>query len=154
MKIYKSIYPLILIFFLSVIKGDPNSCQFHWLLGTWVSENEKSITTETWTWISKQTLEGSSITKGKSSNSVLQSESLRLVKMEGEIFYIAKVAHNELPIAFKMTSLTDSSATFENTKHDFPTKIDYRLITPDKLSVKVSNEKKHFTITYIKELEK
>ena len=48
-------------------------------------------------------------------------EHLRLVYMGDGVFYIPKVAHNELPIAFRQTSEAGAMpVVFENPAHDFP----------------------------------
>ena len=68
----------------------------------------------------------------------VSQESLRLVEMSGEVFYVAKVGHNDLPIAFKLTSGSDDRAVFENPQHDFPKRLEYRL-TEGRLVVTVSD---------------
>ena len=149
----KLFYILLTFCMMNIISADPASCKFNWLLGTWISETEKTITTETWKWISENTLEGSSVTKNKSDGKVTATESMRLLKMEGEIFYLAKVKHNKLPIAFKMTQLSGSSSTFENPDHDFPTKLEYKLKSETQLEVFVSNNKSSFTVKFKKQAE-
>jgi hypothetical protein len=58
--------------------------------------------------------------------------------MAGEVFYIAKVAHNPLPIAFKLSECGEGLAVFTNPAHDFPRRLEYRL-AGDALSVQVSD---------------
>lgn len=140
---------ILLLIFSFRLNADPESCKFHWLLGEWESKSDKSTTVETWKWISEQTLEGKSITYDKDKN-VKNSESLRLLKMEGEIFYLAKLKHNKLPIAFKLTKLTHSLAVFENPDHDFPTKLEYKLKDSENLIVTVSSSDKTFDVIYKK----
>jgi hypothetical protein len=59
--------------------------------------------------------------------------------MQGAVFYLAKVKHNPLPIAFALVSCTNNSFRFENNNHDFPKQLDYKLLTPDSLQVDVSD---------------
>jgi hypothetical protein len=75
----------------------------HWILGTWQQENEKSLTTESWKKLSLNTFDGSTITRSKADNKITFMETLRIVEMSDEVFYLAKVSHNEYPIAFKLT---------------------------------------------------
>jgi len=143
-----------LLCLINFISADPGSSEFKWLLGKWVSETEKTVITETWRWVSENTIEGTSVTKNKSDGKVTGTESIRLLKMEGEIFYLAKIKHNKLPIAFKMTQLSDSSSTFENPEHDFPTKIIYKLTSPCKLEVIIENRKKSGKFMFFKKSDK
>lgn len=99
-----------------------------WLLGHWTGEHG---VTESWKQAGDRTYEGHGF-DGKS------SESLRLVEMSGEVFYIAKVAHNELPVAFKLAICGDDLLVFENPDHDFPRRIEYRR-DGDALIVRVSD---------------
>ena len=68
--------------------------------------------------------------------------------MSGDIFYIAKVHHNELPIAFKLTQCSDSVAVFENPEHDFPKKIEYKLTDQDRITVTVGSSGEGFKIDF------
>ena len=121
--------------------------QLNWLEGHWLNETEKSRNIEHWTRVSPTTLEG----EGKvfDMQGVLKNqESLRLVKMNGDIFYIAKVSHNLLPVAFKAVSCGVNTVTFENDQHDFPNQLTYK-IKQSRLVVDVKdNQGKGFTITF------
>jgi len=122
--------------------------QLQWLEGTWYeqkasqentsTEKPSKQTVEQWTVISPYTL--------KESGSVIEREnkthieSLRIVKMSGEVFYIAKVKHNSLPIPFKLMKCSDDQYFFENQNHDFPKRIDYYKIDEKTMRVKVSED--------------
>jgi Domain of unknown function (DUF6265) len=122
-----------------------------WLLGHWVADDGGKITTEWWKEVSPLTFEGMSETRTEASNQLLRSESLRLVEMSGEVFYLPKVEENDLPVAFKLTQCSGSSAVFENFTHDFPNKLEYHLDRDNTLTVTVSDGKdKGFTINFIK----
>lgn len=111
--------------------------QLSWLEGHWVSKGKKSITLETWAKVSNDTFEG----KGESrdlQNQPKSSESLRLVNMSGELFYLAKVAQNSAPVAFKATDCKIDFAIFENKAHDFPNQLIYTRKN-DLLEVNVRN---------------
>ena len=124
----------------------------NWLVGNWNSENSKLKTNESWEQISAKTLEGSGYTYSIEKNKIVSSETLRLVEMSGEVFYMAKVASNNLPVAFKLTSCTATTAIFENSLHDFPKKISYQLNKEKNITVFVSGVKgKGFSIEFIGE---
>ena len=123
-----------------------------WLLGEWISENSSGVTIENWEKVSVHSFEGFGKTINAGSNEVKSYETLRLVEMSGQIYYIAKVAHNELPIAFALTTCSDSTAVFENPDHDFPKKIDYKLQSHDRISVTVSSGDDGFRIEFAKKL--
>ncbi|KAF7786134.1 hypothetical protein PRUB_a0606 [Pseudoalteromonas rubra] len=122
----------------------------NWLTGNWHSENSKLKFSESWSRISEKTFEGYGQTYSIVKNKVVSAESLRLVEMSGEVFYLAKVASNTLPTAFKLTRCDADSAVFENSRHDFPNKIRYQLNKDKNISVFVSGEDgKGFSIEFI-----
>lgn len=126
------------------INASANNCSslnnFDWLLGKWQTENAQTLTTEIWHKISKNTFEGT----GQTANNL---ETLRLLAMSGDIFYLAKVSHNLVPIAFKLIECKDKSFTFANHQHDFPNKIEYRRINNKVIQITVSGQEgKSFTI--------
>lgn len=110
-----------------------------WMQGTWETEDDVRRTTEKWSRISKQTMEGEGRVYRKESGAQTGSESLRLVEMGGEVFYMAKTGGNPLPVAFRLASCTPDSATFENPEHDFPQRLVYRHPSRDVLHVDVSD---------------
>lgn len=111
---------------------------FDWLLGEWMMDMENSYIVESWEKISENTFEGESNTINSKNDSIIFSESLRLLKMGDNIFYIAKVPQNNLPVAFKKIFSDDKTITFENENHDFPQKIEYLKIEEDSLMVTIS----------------
>lgn len=97
-----------------------------WIVDSWVSpESGESRSYEEWKVINDNLYEGGSRTvkNGK----VIFSESLKIENTPYGIYYVADVAHNPAPVKFKLTSITDTSAVFENPEHDFPKKITYLL---------------------------
>lgn len=96
-----------------------------WIADSWVSASGETTSYEEWKVINDDLFEGGSktIKEGK----VIFSESLKIEKTADGIYYVADVAHNPAPVKFKLTSVTDTSAVFENPDHDFPKKITYLL---------------------------
>ncbi len=111
-----------------------------WLIGVWQRETERSITEESWSRLSESTFEGESVTTSKANGETVFTESLLLVEMEDELFYIPKVAENTYPVPFKLIEIGEDRATFENVDHDFPQRIQYRLLGADSLMVTISGD--------------
>lgn len=123
-----------------------------WLLGNWTAENNRLKINETWNRVSDRTFEGSGTTYSKAENKIVSSETLRLVEMSGEVFYLAKVTSNDLPVAFKLTSCSGKTAIFENSLHDFPKTISYQLNKNNNITVLVSGDNDEgFSMEYISE---
>ena len=110
-----------------------------WLLGTWVADSGKRIVTETWTEASPTTFEGEGVTRDRSDGSVVDGEALRLVAMGDGVFYVAKVGHNDYPVAFRLTTCEAGRLVFENPGHDFPRRLEYWRVDGDRLEVHVSD---------------
>jgi hypothetical protein len=96
-----------------------------WLAGSWKHETARMAFEEKWVKLSDTLFRGESTTVSLPDRKTIASESLILADMGGEIFYIARPSQNPLPVAFKLVRADDGSATFENPKHDFPTRITY-----------------------------
>jgi hypothetical protein len=120
----------------------------HRVLGEWHSEINTSVIIEYWEKVSENTFKGYGKTINKLDEKVTSFESLRLVEMSGEEFYIAKVSHNNYPVAFKLVEQNDSLLIFENKDHDFPKNIEYSFIGKDRMNVKVGDGDKQFTINF------
>jgi hypothetical protein len=110
-----------------------------WLLGDWTAAGSKSVFHESWAAAGPQTFEGAGVERAVADGAVKGAESLRLVEMAGGVFYVAKVTHNELPVAFRLTSCSDSRYVFENPAHDFPRRLEYRRGDDGRLTVAVSD---------------
>lgn len=120
--------------------ADCNSLDaLRWLAGDWVAHGEDSSFHESWAESAPRTLEGTGIERASADGSVRGTEELRLVQMGDGVFYIAKVAHNALPVAFRLTSCSDGRYVFENPAHDFPRRVEYRHTGEAGLTVQVSD---------------
>ncbi len=106
-----------------------------WLSGEWTARD--GTISETWVQVSGRTYEGRGVTRNESGEMV---ETMRLVAMSGDIYFIAKVSHNDLPVAFRLTGTTSTGDyIFENPDHDFPRRIVYTRQADDGLLVTVSD---------------
>lgn len=117
----------------------PELKKAEWLLGSWQKQSAKGILTESWQKLNDSTLVGQS--NFVSGNDTISSEIIRLEQRNGKLYYIPTVlGKNEgKAIIFALTSLTDSTVTFENPVHDFPQKIEYWFQKPDSLNAEVSS---------------
>ena len=125
---------------------------FNWLSGTWEHKGDKSITIEKWEKISPSTFEGKNYVRKINDQEPNFSESLRILNMKGEVFYLAKVDHNEMPVPFRLISRSVDKFIFENKNHDFPKRITYTFYSPDSLTVNVrgieNNNSKEFFLSF------
>jgi Domain of unknown function (DUF6265) len=128
-----------------------NSLQaVEWLVGEWQGARGESRLLERWQKVSSQTLEGEGTTTR--AGKVIEAETLRLVAMQERVFYVAKAAQNELPVAFVLTQCLARQLVFENPQHDFPKKLEYQLTDADTLTVHVSDgAQQGFTLTFTRQ---
>ena len=110
-----------------------------WLLGQWVAESGDRRVLETWREVSAVTFEGSGVTSARADATIVDGEDLRLIAMLDAVFYVAKVAHNPYPVAFRMTVCEASRLVFENPTHDFPRRLEYTMQPDGRLEVAVSD---------------
>lgn len=120
-----------------------------WLLGEWFADGDESSFLESWTALGPGTWEGRGVETSKSNPAKQSSEELRLVEMDDAVFYIAKVRHNELPVAFRLVECGDGQLAFTNPAHDFPRRLDYSRQPDGQLEVRVSDGAgKGFTLDF------
>ncbi len=107
--------------------------------GSWQEEKPGQKTIENWKIVSKNSIEGTGAVYNGSGHKI-SFESLRIVRMSDEVFYIAKVAQNDFPTSFKLIKCGHNKFEFENSNHDFPKRITYLSNTPEQLFVTVSGK--------------
>lgn len=110
-----------------------------WLLGDWVGDGGQASFHESWRELDSDDFVGTGIERSKVDGAIKGGESLRLVRMGDGVFYISKVSHNDLPIAFRLTACSDGTYVFENAAHDFPKRLEYRRYGNAGLAVRVSD---------------
>lgn len=120
-----------------------------WLLGDWAADGSKSSFHETWAEFGPRTFEGTGVERLKSDGTVKSGEVLRLVEMAGEVFYISKVTHNQLPVAFRLSECEADRFVFVNPGHDFPRRLEYQRGEQGALTVRVNDGgDKGFTLDF------
>ena len=120
-----------------------------WMQGQWELADGDTLRMEAWRRVSDHTMEGVGMTRSVEGELKIV-ETLRVVDMGGELFYLAKVAQNEFPIAFKMVDRGEDKVVFENAAHDFPTRIEYRRVKPDRLRVSVRGGERGFVLDFVR----
>jgi hypothetical protein len=136
-----------------VVPASASDCRsltsLEWLLGEWVADGAKSTFRETWTAVSSTSWEGQGVETSKADPSKSSAEVLRLVEMADGVFYISKVTHNELPVAFRLSECEGGRFAFVNPAHDFPRRLDYLRGADGRLQVRVSDGgEKGFTLDF------
>jgi len=125
--------------------------ELRWLLGDWAADGVKTQFHESWTEVGPHTFEGSGIERSKADGKVRSGEVLRLVEMAGGVFYLSKVSHNDLPVAFRLSECEGERFVFVNPAHDFPRRIDYERGGQGRLTVRVHDgEEKGFTLEFVR----
>ena len=138
-----SVFLVTLIFALSAFSQTKEVASIEdlsWISGCWKKDGKTndSFTMEHWSKPAGMLIGFSrSVKAGK----VRFFEYLRIVENKDGIFYVAKPANAKSETRFKLTSLKDNRAVFENPKHDFPQRIVYHLTEKDTVAVRVEAEK-------------
>ncbi len=121
------------------------------LLGDWKGGNAQSGFRESWRALGPATWEGRGI-ETPTAGGAASAEELRLVEMGGNIYYLAKVSHNELPVAFRLVECEGGRFVFANPAHDFPRQLEYRIGADGGLAVSVSDGAgKGFTLDFARD---
>lgn len=106
---------------------------FNWLNGSWVMQEKDGMVTEQWKQVNDSLMEGSSdFIKG---DSIIPFETIKIYRIDTSFYFEAKAAgeNKEQPVAFILTSFSDTGFVAENSAHDFPKRITYRLIHKDSI---------------------
>jgi len=123
-----------------------------WLLGDWLADGQKSTWRETWNELGPHTWEGQGIETPKAEPARASMEVLRLVEMGDGVFYVAKVSHNDLPVAFRLVECGEGRLAFTNPAHDFPRRLEYERQPDGRLQVHVSDgADKGFTLDFARQ---
>jgi hypothetical protein len=123
-----------------------------WLLGEWLADGPKNTWREKWTEVGPGSWEGRGIETPKSDPAKASTEELRLVEMGDGVFYVAKVSHNDLPVAFRLVECGEGRLVFANPAHDFPRRLDYERRPDGRLQVRISDGgEKGFTLDFARQ---
>jgi len=108
------------------------------LIGTWKIEDLDSY--ESWGKVSASEFKGETYKLVQGGKTI--TETLVLAAKDGEVIYEATVLNqnNGQAVPFQLNTNDNQMISFENLTHDFPTRIQYKVISDSKILVKVSGE--------------
>jgi uncharacterized protein YciI len=143
---------LFILFILTSLQADSQSLFPSFLEGTWKVEGKEQY--ERWDKLGEKHFKGFSysIKNGK----MQMSEYLELSIEGQDVLYTANViGQNEgKAVSFRLvpSNPPDTVYRFENTRHDFPKRIHYHVVSPDELFVEVLGEgKKGFSFKMVRQ---
>lgn len=134
--------------FFSASAGSCELAELSNMLGTWTVEKGGKLYVEQWRSVSDSTFEGESQVINSETKEIVSYESMRIVDMSDRLYYIAKVAHNSLPIVFTADHCSTERVDFINPKHDFPNLIRYRVFENTLLAEVIDQSGEGFTIEF------
>jgi hypothetical protein len=105
-----------------------------WLAGAWVGKRGKRSIEERWSPPLGGAMLG--VSRTVSRGSMVAFEYLRIVERDGELVYVAQ-PNGAPPTEFVLTKLDTTLAVFENPRHDFPQRIEYKLSAEGSLSASI-----------------
>jgi len=106
--------------------------QLQWLIGSWTNITEEKQSFENWHKANDSTLKAHSYTIVESDTVFAERVTLQQIDSTVAFTVVAYKENDDKPITFVLNS-NDSVFTFENLKHDFPSKISYS--NPEKDSI-------------------
>lgn len=96
-----------------------------WLEGTWNRTNVKPGRSAHERWERKgDGMQGWGVSMNGTDTSFV--EKLKIVTKDGELHYVADVPENQMPVYFKLITITETGFVCENQQHDFPKVISYQ----------------------------
>lgn len=125
----------ICLFFLFASCNESKTAQLDFLVGTWKMEGKEQY--EFWEKNSRDELVGNSYKLLNNKQSI--SETLRIKSVGNQLIYGATVFNQNEgeTIEFILNPDNNNCLSFENDKHDFPKKIQYRKLSADSIEVRV-----------------
>ncbi len=111
-----------------------------WLLGTWHTETPDGNLKELWSRKNDSTFLGQSYFINK--KDTIHFETINLIEENGVLLYITTIKgeNQNLPTTFKFSETEENELFFENPKHDYPSKIIYRLKDSVNIDVTISGK--------------
>jgi hypothetical protein len=112
-----------------------------WLLGEWEKKDSLGTLKEIWTTQDDSSYVGQSY-YFQNEKDTLHNEQIELTQDGGHLIYRATVKgeNNDEAVPFQMTKSEDSLLIFENPKHDYPQKIQYKLMKNGSLIATISGK--------------
>ena len=137
MKVFKQCFVLLLLTSNLACSQNDSLSQFDFLIGTWKMEGKENY--ESWEKLDNK-FKGESYKIENGLIKVTETIELKLEK-DGIIYTPTVFNQNEgKGIPFQLTLLEENLFSFENLEHDFPKKIQYKILAKNKLFVSVLGE--------------
>lgn len=113
----------------------------NWFIGSWENISKEATFKEIWKTENDSSFVGESFVIVE--KDTVFYEKIDLFESNDSLFYKVSVKdqNKEKPVSFYLTKSDDKELTFENPKHDFPTKIVYTKITNDSLVAVIYGKK-------------
>lgn len=108
-----------------------------WMAGKWRAESQQTYIIEEWAEPNPSGMSGKGTSFDRATQQVKSRESLAVIAMDDELYYLAKPEHHPMLVPFKLTECDAAQAIFTNSEHDFPKSIEYRLNAKGELEVDV-----------------
>jgi hypothetical protein len=151
-KINFSIIAILLFSIISCNKYDANGNiikdyeeleKANWMLGEWEKTDSLGTLKEIWERLDDSTFIGLSYYI-QNEKDTLHNEQVEMMQDGEHLIYTTTIKgeNNDSPIPFQMTTDEDSLLVFENPKHNFPQKIEYKLAKNNVLTAKISGKLK------------
>ena len=121
----------------NLIKEYNELAKAKWLEGEWEKTDSLGTLKEIWIPKNDSTFAGQSYY-------TIHNEQIELIQDQDHLIYSATVKgeNNNTAIPFQLTKDEDSLLIFENPKHDYPQKLEYRLLKNKGISIIVSGKEK------------
>jgi hypothetical protein len=136
----------------NLIKEYNELAKAKWLEGEWEKTDSLGTLKEIWIPKNDSTFTGQSYYI-QDEKDTIHNEQIELIQDKEHLIYSATVKgeNNNTAIPFQLTKDEDSLLIFENPKHDYPQKLEYRLLKNKGISIIVSGKEKgkSSTTTYM-----
>ncbi len=136
----------------NLIKEYNELAKAKWLEGEWEKTDSLGTLIEIWQPKNDSTFAGQSYYI-QDEKDTIHNEQIELIQDKEHLIYSATVKgeNNNTAIPFQLTKDEDSLLVFENPKHDYPQKLEYRLLKNKGISIIVSGKEKgkSSTTTYM-----
>ena len=125
----------------NIIKDYEELEKANWMLGEWEKTDSLGTLREIWERLDDSTFVGLSYYI-QNKKDTLHNEQVELMQNGEHLIYSATIKgeNNNSPIPFQMTKDEDSLLVFENPKHKYPQKIQYKLMKNGSLVATVSGK--------------
>jgi hypothetical protein len=125
---------VLILFAMPLLAGDPTINDVAFMSGCWAQSGAEKGSDEVWLRPAGGTMLGMGRTV-KNEKSVTH-EFMQIREGNGGLTFLANPSGQEAA-SFRMITLTKVKIVFENKEHDFPQRVIYELVAPDKLTGRI-----------------